>query len=309
VKRRFASSIIVGALALAAPAPVLAQQEGDCAQGRNVLESQLAMPSDFSLNMVDTGSIFIVSPDGCAGPVYAVQFPRQLEAAERGDAEAMDQVGLMYAAGAGTGQDWQRARSWLERAASAGSAKARYRLGVMAQYGLGRTKDLPAALAHYAAASEGGVAWASTNLGTLHLAGEGVPRSVEAAVRYFELARVQGDPTASQNLASMHAQGLISGRPDFAKAVPLAREAAIAGDVGGMRIYAYLLARGDGVAADPETAYLWARLAAERGDAVSGTLKDRLGGTIGPEAVARADRRLALCPEDARERCLAGQQP
>lgn len=298
--------IALGLAALIA-SPALAQQPGECGDDGNILAFDLAVPDDMALNMVDVGGIFMIAPDGCAAPVYELLFPDKLAAAEAGEVEAMDHVGLMFAAGAGTGQDWGEARRWLERAAAAGSAHAHYRLALMDQHGLDGRTDSRAGLEHLRAASVAGLSWATTNLGKLYLDGDGVSSDVAEALRYFELAREQGDVMATQNLAAIHAQGLLTGTPDFARAVPMAREAAVQGDVGGMRMLAYFLANGSGVERNIGLAYAWASLAAGRGDQPAAQLKAMIGERVGAELVARWEARLAACDQTPRQNCLTGQ--
>lgn len=287
-------------MALAGGSPALAQDGATCA---NILHNGLALPQDMALNMAPVGEVFVVAHDGCAEPVYAIQFPHQLAEAEAGNVVAMDLVGLMYAAGAGTDQNWRQARRWLERAAQGGSAPAHYRLALMDQHGLDGRPDVERAVAHLRLASAAGLAWASTNLGQMHFAGDGVRQDLAEAVRLFELGRQQGDPAATQNLASIYAQGLLGGTPDFARAVPLAREAAGQGDVGGMRMLAFFHANGSGVERDFPLAYLWASLAAERGDGPAAQIKRLVGERLGSATLAGLDARLADCTLNPRPLC------
>lgn len=284
--------------------PVAAQTAEECPDRPNITESRLALPGDEALNVFDAGDVFVVAPGRCAEPVYAMQFPGRLEAAEAGDAEAMDVVGLFYAVGAGTEKDWTKALSWLQRASEAGSAKAKYRLAIIAHHGLAGPVDAGRALDLYRAASDGGIGWASTNLGEIYASGSLAEQDIAQAVAFFELGRSQGDPTATQNLAALHAQGAIDGKPDFTAARAFALEAAKQDELGGIRIYAYLLANGSGGARDLRTAYLLASIAAERGDGPSLQLRDRVAEAVGADVAAKAAKRLASCNADAQVACV-----
>ena len=61
--------------------------------------------------------------------------------AERGDARAQNNLGLMYYVGRSVVQDYARAREWFEKVAAQGHAKAQYNLGVMYRDGQGVAQD------------------------------------------------------------------------------------------------------------------------------------------------------------------------
>lgn len=274
-----------------------------CDDEGNVMQSPLALPSDMALNMTPAGDVFVVALDDCTAPVYALVFPRKLEAAKAGDAAAMDAVGLMFAAGSGVDQDWEEARNWLEKAAAGGAATAHFRLGVMYQLALGVEADPEAAVAHYRTASDAGVAWATTNLAVAHLQGIGVRANVREAIRLFKLARQQGDPTATYSLAALYAEGSATGGPDYAAAYPLAREAALAQNREGMRLLGYFFATGRGTEASLESAYVWTFLAAERGDTVGKQLNDRIKRSLSADALASAQSVASQCAESDFAEC------
>lgn len=282
-----------------AAAPVLA-----CEKPGNVMQSPLALPADSALNAKSMGGVFVVAPDECAETLYRVVFPKQLEAAESGNVAAMDVVGLMYAAGAGTARDWKAAHAWLQRAAAAGSVSAQYRLGIMFQFGHGVDANLPRAIEQYRAASEKGLAWATTNIGVMALNGTGMPADPAEAARLFELARQQGDPEATANLAVIHARAMLGGEPDFVRAFGLAKEAAQGGSVPGMRLLGYSYANALGTQQDLETAYVWASLAAERGDGMAAQLMSKIAPSLPSDVRNSAQRRLKICTEKGPKLCV-----
>ena len=65
-----------------------------------------------------------------------VEFYRK--AAEKGDAEAMFNLGVMYAKGRGVGKDEKKAVEWYQKAADKGHAGAMFNLGVDVREGPGR---------------------------------------------------------------------------------------------------------------------------------------------------------------------------
>ena len=60
----------------------------------------------------------------------------------QGDANAMDNLGHMFADGRGVQQDPQEALNWYQRAANAGDADAALNMGVACLYGQGTQKDV-----------------------------------------------------------------------------------------------------------------------------------------------------------------------
>ena len=70
----------------------------------------------------------------------AVAEKRYRTAAERGFAEAQNNLGLMCALGRGVSQDDAEAVKWFRKAAEQGYAPAQYNLGEMRRQGRGVTK-------------------------------------------------------------------------------------------------------------------------------------------------------------------------
>jgi TPR repeat protein len=74
---------------------------------------------------------------------FSVQFLAKLEvkliriAAARGEPEAQNNLGVMYANGRGVPQDYAEAVSWFRKAAEQGHASAQHNLGSMYLNGVG----------------------------------------------------------------------------------------------------------------------------------------------------------------------------
>jgi TPR repeat protein len=68
-------------------------------------------------------------------------FMKALLLAEKGNAEAQYNLGVMYAKGEGVPQDYAGAVKWYRLAAEQGYAEAQYNLGVMYGQGRGVPKD------------------------------------------------------------------------------------------------------------------------------------------------------------------------
>ncbi len=88
--------------------------------------------------------------------------------AEQGDADAQNNLGVMYANGQGVAQDDKQAVSWYRKAAEQGDAKAQYNLGNMYDQGRGVAQDDKQAASWYRKAAEQGHAQAQNNLGVMY---------------------------------------------------------------------------------------------------------------------------------------------
>lgn len=102
-------------------------------------------------------------------------------AAQKGDAGAQYNLGLMYEQGYGVIPDMREAAAWFEKSAENGEANAQYRLGFLYYQGQGVPRDLPRAAEWYKKAAEQGSTPAQTALGNMYLLGEGVPRDSSKA--------------------------------------------------------------------------------------------------------------------------------
>ncbi len=145
--------------------------------------------------------------------------------AERGEAEAQQKLGTIYAKGQGVKQDYAEAAKWYRQAADQGHPAAQTALGELYEAGQGVPRDEAEAAKCYRRAAEQGHAPAQYSLAVLYVMGKGVPRDNAEALKWYRQAADQGDALAQFNL--------------------------------GMRFY-----EGNAVAPDPVEAYKWLSLAA-----------------------------------------------
>lgn len=103
------------------------------------------------------------------------KFANMQRLAEKGDAGARYNLGLMHEQGYGVTPDVKKAAAWFEKAAEQGEANAQYRLGFLYFQGQGVPKDLQQAAGWYKRAAEQGNTQAQAALGNMYLVGEGVP--------------------------------------------------------------------------------------------------------------------------------------
>ena len=163
----------------------------------------------------DDGVVAYISGD------YATAFREYRLAAERGDASAQNNLGVMYAMGRGVAQDHALAAHWYRLAAEQGDARAQYNLGFMYADGRGVPRDHAKAVKWYRLAADHGDAGAQNNLGFMYLNGRGVAEDQVQAHMWFDLAAAQGYKIATVNLEQV-ARGMSAA--DVTKAREMARQ-------------------------------------------------------------------------------------
>lgn len=222
---------------------------------------------------------------GDDGPGLARAAVAYAQAAERGHAAAMNNLGLLFHRGRGVARDDGEARAWFERSIVAGYAGARVNLGLLCFYGLGGERDLERARELWRVAAEHGDGRAAALLGSWHYegaAGTAVDRA--EAVRWYAIAAPAGETTAQHRLGLCLLRG--DGVDADAEAgVAWLQRAAAQGSAHAQRDLALCLQRGTGVAKDPAVAREWLARAAANGDPIA---RSKLGGvTSEPAAPAR----------------------
>jgi TPR repeat protein len=108
-------------------------------------------------------------------------------AVDRGSADAMHNMAYMYLRGIGVSRDYANAFSWFQRAAEGGNAFAMHSVAAMAEHGLGTTRDVVLARSMYRKAAESGILlsmmWLSEDL-----ARAGPNRNLVEAHAWLEVA-------------------------------------------------------------------------------------------------------------------------
>ena len=140
--------------------------------------------------IIMTSSVMVNS---CA----AVQFyrPYNAEAAQqltvlanRGDADAQNRLGEMYATGQNVKQNSVQAVAWVRKSAGQGNANGQYNLGVMYKTGQGVSQDCAQAVNWIRKAAAQRHALALNNLGWLYAHGQGVPSQPVVAYALYTIA-------------------------------------------------------------------------------------------------------------------------
>src|SRR5262245_27366932 len=200
---------------------------------------------------------------------YGVGVPKNLatalvwyeKAAEFGHAGAMTHMGQLSEDGLEIPQDFANARHWYEKAAALGNAASMNNLADLYRYGRGVAPDLPAAANWYLKAAKMGLASAMNSLGELSEAGTGVPQNYQSAMNWYQKAADLGNADAMGNLGALFEAG--RGGP---KNLEVAREwyvkgAALNGRVA-MRNLGAMLENGRGGPKNLVEAKLWYERAA-----------------------------------------------
>jgi TPR repeat protein len=90
--------------------------------------------------------------------------------------------------------DFDKARTWLERAHAKGAFTATYLLGTIHEEGKGVTVDTSRAIGLYEQAAARGAFYASLRLARIYASGAGVSASTEQARRWYQqVVDAQGD--------------------------------------------------------------------------------------------------------------------
>jgi TPR repeat protein len=109
----------------------------------------------------------------------------------------------MYVKGQGVVQDDQQALEWYRKAAEQGDAEAQNNLGVLYANGKGVARDDKQAALWFRKAAEQGEAMAQLNLGRMYFNGTGVPRDYAQAYLWTYLAAAQESENAINALDSL----------------------------------------------------------------------------------------------------------
>ncbi|KAB2700330.1 peptidoglycan-binding protein [Ochrobactrum sp. Kaboul] len=173
------------------------------------------------------------------------------EAAAKGDARALFEIGNRYMEGRGVTADFNKAAQWYDISAGQGFAPAQYRLGNFNEKGLG------------------------------------MPRDLDKAKTWYQLSAQQGNASAMHNLAVLFATGA-NGAPDNASAARWFTEAADLGVKDSQFNLGILAAKGLGIPVNLEESYKWFALAANSGDKDAAQKRDQIAEALKPEQLEQA---------------------
>ncbi|HQN71756.1 MAG TPA: SEL1-like repeat protein, partial [Smithella sp.] len=149
------------------------------------------------------------APESNTSPEISDNEKRYRTAAEQGDADIQNRLGLMYKNGDGVMQNNVEAAKWFLKASEQGFADAQLNLGNMYQEGSGVPQNDAEAAKWYREAAEKGHAGAQYNLGLKYFFGEGVPRDFAEAIKWYQKAALQDNVDAQFTLGGIYEEGVV----------------------------------------------------------------------------------------------------
>ena len=189
------------------------------------------------------------------------------DAATRGHPIAMNEIGNLYAVGAGIERDDAKAISWYQKAADLGVVMAKANLGLV-YLGRGAPADQPKAASLLEASASAGVPLAQRVLGFMYIKGKGVPKDVTKGWELLERAAAAKDSIAQANLGFYLIKGEIVPK-NVRDGVSYLEQAADNGHVIAMRMLGDIYGKGDSIPQDSTKSIVYLERAASYGDGPS----------------------------------------
>lgn len=199
-----------------------------------------------------------------------VEYSEELvKKAEQGDADAMADLGYVFAEGRGIAKDYEKSAEWTKKAAEQGQKYAQCNMGVDYEFGHGVIQDYDEAAKWYRKSAEQDYSDAQYRLGNCYYFGKGVPKDYAEAVIWYRKAADQGHLDALCTWADCCFNGI--GTPkDEVVAVRLIKKALDIDREGKRDDIRYNLGvcyeNGFGVSEDINEAIKWYKEAAEKGN-------------------------------------------
>jgi serine/threonine protein kinase/TPR repeat protein len=199
------------------------------------------------------------------------------QAANQGFAKAETNLGDMYLSGrGGLQQSDSDALSWYLKAAQQDWPDAQYRLGYLYENGIGTQKDLAHAVQLYQSAADHGYAQAQNLLGTLYATGgDGLKEDDKQAIAWFQKAADQGFAKAQKNLGDIYLFGHGVDK-DYKQAIVWYQKAGDQGFADAQFRLGYMYEKGLGTKASLDDAIAQYKKAASNGSVDAQQALDRL---------------------------------
>lgn len=141
-------------------------------------------------------------------------------ATSKGNKEAFNALGIMYALGYGVDKNFKKAEELFKKAGDAAGGNSYHNLGVIYHKGLAGKKDQKLSLKYHKLAVEAGDPESASYLGQLYYVGAGVPKSYKKAIEYYKKGIELGSASALANLGIMYEYGE-GVKKDYKKAAEL----------------------------------------------------------------------------------------
>lgn len=127
--------------------------------------------------------------------------------AQKGDARAMNNLGVLFDRGQGVPEDPAEALRWFKQAAENGHGPGMSNYGRMLEQGRGTARDAVQAAHWFQQAADRNVADAQYNLGVLYERGEGVAASDKDAAAWYSRAAANQQINAQARLGQFYRDG------------------------------------------------------------------------------------------------------
>lgn len=203
----------------------------------------------------------------CVNSIMAqTEYQDNIDAAERGDSNAQNAIGICYYKGNGVIQDYRKAVMWYRKAAEQGNEAAQYNLGYCYETATGVEKDIKQAIFWYKKSAKVGFPQAQFNLAYFYLIGEGVSQNKSKGIELLTKAAEQNYANAQFQLAKCYENG-DGVKKDLTQSAYWYNLAAQQGDIEAMVCLGSCYYLGEGVTKSIENAISWHRKAADAGDA------------------------------------------
>ena len=174
-------------------------------------------------------------------------------AADLGNADAMNKLGVYHYKGNGVLQDKKKSIELYQKAADMGNTDAMFNLAVCYERGEGVSQDKKKAIELYQRASDMGNTDAMVNLGACYDKGNGVSQDKKKAFQLFQDAADMGNTDAMVNLGLHYNKGEGVSQ-DQKKAIELYRKASDMGNTDAMVNLSLCFFKGNGVSQDKKKA-------------------------------------------------------
>jgi TPR repeat protein len=191
-------------------------------------------------------------------------FATLLVNAEKGQPQAMLNVGTLYEQGIGVPRNFTKALEWYEKSAQAGEKEGYTRQGLCYEVGMGASADMAKAVINFTKASDMGSAQATHKLASLYFMGRGLPKDDSKGFALLSRA-AETDSASANELAVIYLRGLFSQKEDPVKARDWFTKSAELGNLEGIKNLAVMLKDGIGQKPEPEAALRWFIIAQKGG--------------------------------------------
>jgi len=184
-------------------------------------------------------------------------FALMLVNAEKGQSNAMLNLGFLYEEGIGVARNFSKALEWYQKASDAGEGEAAMRVGRCYEIGIGTAADMGKAVAGFEKAAALGHVPALIRLAGVYLNGHGAPKDENRGFGLLSKAAEAGDGDAMFDMGQIALNGLYGRKAEAEKARAWFLKAAEAGHGGGALAIAGMCREGKGGKADEERALRW----------------------------------------------------